>query len=269
MISSNLSTGFLTHNLRFCYIWGLLYDIFECSIYHSYYLQAFYRLCRVVFYKKKNLLSYSLYITLIVSQWLLIIILLLPPIFLNWYIQIPTEQFCLVPYTDVVAEVYHILILYVIPLLCIGISYLWITKFIRKSSHSRAITLATQQRQRNRRDLTIIKRIAILMLVLVVLRFPTVVFMIYAISIGHLYSLTFSIVGVITSACLISIGFMIIYITPQIQKHLFLGLMQHGNQINVQLPHLTIPTTIEINFATQQRKQLMTISKNIVVDQKP
>ncbi|CAF0960465.1 unnamed protein product [Rotaria sordida] len=203
-----------------------------------------------------------------IGQWLLIIILLLPPILLNWYIQLPTEQYCLVPYTDVIAEVYHIVILYVIPLLCIGISYLWVTKFIRKSSRAPTTFLATQQRQRNQRDLTIIKRMVIVVSVLIALRFPTVIFMIYAISIGHLYSLTFSIVGFFTSTCLIFIGLVIIYITPPIKKHLFLCLMQRNNQVGVQ-QHLKITMDMEINITPIQRNQLRTVSKDIVAIQKP
>src|SRR5271154_7409114 len=108
MTSSNLSTGFLTFNLDFCYAWGLLYDLFQCSIYHSYYLQAIFRLCRVVFYKKKSLLSRSLFIMFIIGQWSITIAVLLPPVFLDWYVRLPTDKFCLVPYTDIGAESYHI-----------------------------------------------------------------------------------------------------------------------------------------------------------------
>lgn len=53
MTSSNLFGGYLMQNLTFRYIWGFLYDVLECAIYYSYCVQSFYRLCRVVFYKKK------------------------------------------------------------------------------------------------------------------------------------------------------------------------------------------------------------------------
>ena len=187
MTSSNLSNGFLTYNLTFCCIWGLFYDIFQCSIYHSYYLQAFYRLCRVVFYKKKSLLNYSLFIMLIIGQWTLTISILLPPIFLKWYVHLPTEEYCLVPYTYLLPETYHISIIYMIPLVCISVVYLCITLYIRYSSRAPSLILATNQRQRNLRDLTVIKRIVILISILVALRFPTVIFMIYAVNVGHLY----------------------------------------------------------------------------------
>ena len=235
MTCSNLTTGFLAYNHTFCCIWGLLYDIFACSIYHSYYLQAIYRLCRVVFYKNKALVSYTLYIKLIFGQWFFTITVLLPPILLNRYTQIPTKTYCLVPYTDLITEMYHIVILYFIPLVCIAIIYIWITTFIRNSSRVSLHALATQQRQRNLRDLTILKRIIMLMLILFTLRFPTVIFMIYAVTTGHLYPLTFDIVGLITSVCLILIGFIIIHITPQLQKKFFMFYHRRNNQINVRV----------------------------------
>ena len=78
-----------------------------------------------------------------------------------------------------------------IPLICIAIVYVWITIFIRNSSRTASIILATNQRQRNLRDLTVIKRIVILISILVALRFPTIIFMIYAAVIGYLYPYTF------------------------------------------------------------------------------
>src|SRR5689334_1482256 len=42
MTGSNLFSGFLTYDMIFCFGWGLFYDVFECSIYYSYCLQAIY-----------------------------------------------------------------------------------------------------------------------------------------------------------------------------------------------------------------------------------
>jgi hypothetical protein len=245
MTSSNLSNGFLTFNLDFCCIWGLLYDICQCSIYHSYYLQAFYRLCRVVFYKKKSLLSYSLFIMLIIGQWSITIFILLPPIFLKWYVHLPTDEYCLVPYTDLLAESYHISTIYMIPLVCITTVYIWITMFIRRSSRTRLVILAANQQQRNLRDLTVIKRIIILISILVALRFPTVIFMIYAVTVGHLYPFTFAIVGLITAVCMIFIGLMMIHITPQLRNKLVGRLIYRDNRVHTQQTlqqRLTVPT---------------------------
>jgi hypothetical protein len=220
--------------MKFCYTWGLFYDIFECSIYYSYCLQAIYRLCRIVFYKKKFLLSYSLYVILILGQWLLILILLLPPVFVNWYARLPTEKYCLIPYTYIGPETYHIVLLYLIPLLCLATVYIWITKYMRSVTHTPALMIAAARRVRNQRDLTVIKRILMLISILIVLRFPTVIFMIHGAITGSLYPLTYGIVGIITSACLILIGLITIHITSPLRKHVLNIFLRQNNRVHTE-----------------------------------
>ena len=231
MTSSNLFGGYLMKNLTFCYTWGFLYDFFECAIYYSYCVQAFYRLCRVVFYKKRSLISYSIYTKLCIGQWLFTFLLLLPTLFL-YYIRLPTETYCLVPYTDIHGQIYLILALYLIPLVSIIAVYVWITTFIRESSRATTAIILAQQRQRNLRDLAIIKRIVIIISVLVVLRFPTIIFITYGLIVGELYLLTYAIVGLITSICLILIGLITIHTTPSIRKHIFTIFNIDENQVN-------------------------------------
>ncbi len=252
MTSSNLFNGFLVTNLDFGCIWGLFYDISQCTIYHSYYLHSFYRLCRVVFYKKKYLVSYSLYKILIIVEWLTVVVLLLPPLFLNWYAHLPTENYCLIPYTYVGPEIYHILVLYAIPLTVIIIIYIRISIFIRDSSRRTVIIIAASRRQRNQRDLTILKRVVVIVSILIVLRFPTIIFLIYGIIVGDLFPLTYSIVGLITAACLIMIGLITISITPQLRKTTIRFFKCHNNRIDEQprlLTQLNL-TNPQVNIGT-------------------
>jgi hypothetical protein len=81
--------------------------------------------------------------------------------------------------------------------------------------------------------------------------------MIYAVIVGHLYPYTFSIVGLITSACLIFIGLMMIHITPQVRDKLFLYFNYRDNRVHTQRTlqqRLTVPasTTRAHNATTQQ-----------------
>ncbi|CAF1033432.1 unnamed protein product [Didymodactylos carnosus] len=218
MTSSNLFGSFLIANMNFCYVWGLLYDVFECSIYHSYALQAFFRLCRVIFYKKKYLLKYRLYIRLIGVQWMLSFLLLLPAILLKHYTQLSNQKYCLIAYTDVPMQIYVIFILYAVPLICIVITYLCITFHIRRTSTATiTVTVARRQRQ-NLRDLTVLRQIVLLITILAILRLPTVIFMADAAIAHQLYEFTYEIVGLITSVCLIIIAIITLYITPQIRN---------------------------------------------------
>ncbi|CAF1418410.1 unnamed protein product [Adineta steineri] len=232
MVSSNLFNGYLLHDIHFCYVWGLFYDIFECSIYYSYCLQAFFRLCRVVFYKKRFLVSYSLYNVLIIVQWILVFSLLVPTLFLQWYIRLPTETYCLIPYTDTYASTYLIIVLYLIPLIFITTIYIWITLYVRQSSHPTATGLTINRRQRNLRDLTVIKRIIILISILMILRFPTIIFIIYGVIAGHLFAYTYAIVGLITLLCMIFIALITIHITPELRNNILNLMTSRDNRVD-------------------------------------
>ena len=264
MTISNLSTGFLSNNLGFCVTFGLFYDMFECSIYYSYCLQAIFRLFRVVFYKKKSLTTYSKFIVLTLAQWLLVIILLLPPIPLKWYIKLPTETYCLIPYTNVGAEVYHIIFIYLVPLICISVIYAWVITFVRYISRKSSVMIASKQRQRNLRDLTIIKHIVISIAILITLRFATVIFMVNGIIVGHLYPLTYGIVGLITSTCLIVIGLMTIYMAPPLRRNtliIFMCRNCEGNPENTPQKSSQIPIAIVDNILANRQERLTNTSE--------
>ncbi|CAF1125964.1 unnamed protein product [Adineta steineri] len=227
MISSNLFHKLRLIHINICSICGLLYDIFECSIYYSYCLNAFYRLIRVIYYNKRSLLSYNLYKLLILIQWLLIILLILPTYFLKWYIHLPTEKHCLIPYTNIIGSIYLILFLYLIPLLTIIIIYVLITNHIRSPT-----IIRIQERQRNLRDLTAIKRIIVCVLMLIILRFPTIIFVIFDLINGDLNYLTCPIAGFVTAICLILIGILTILATKKIKKNLLKHLNYPSTQIH-------------------------------------
>ncbi|CAF1443184.1 unnamed protein product [Didymodactylos carnosus] len=197
MTLSNLFGSFLIVKMKFCYVWGLFYDIFECSIYHSYTLQAFFRLCRVIFYKKKHLLKYRLYIRLIGAQWMLSFLFLLPAILLKHYTQLPNQKYCLIAYTNVPIQIYVIFMIYTIPLISILTTYLCITFYIRRTSTATTIATITRRQQQNLRDLVVLRQIVLLITVLVILRFPTVIFIVDAAITHHLYKLTYEFVALI------------------------------------------------------------------------
>jgi hypothetical protein len=213
------------------------------------------------------------YILLIIGQWLLSIIVLLPPIFLNWYVHLPTDQYCLVPYTALLAEMYHIMIIYTIPLVCISIAYVWVTIFIRDSSRTATIILTAKQRQRNSRDFTVIKRIVVIISILIAMRFPTVIFMIYAVSVGHLYPLTFGIVGLITSICFTLIGLITIHITSQLRENLLVFIIRRDNRVRGRPAleqRLAKPAaTMCAHVATAQQNTSMSIRKEAIAEEKP
>jgi hypothetical protein len=58
--------------------------------------------------------------------------------------------------------------------------------------------------------------------------------MIYGVIVGSLYSLTYGIVGVITSVCLIFIGIITINTTSQLRKQVLVLFLHQNNRINAQ-----------------------------------
>jgi hypothetical protein len=58
--------------------------------------------------------------------------------------------------------------------------------------------------------------------------------MINAVIVGHLYPLTFGIVGLITSVCMIFIGLMMIHITPHLRNNLFIYTIYPNNRVHTQ-----------------------------------
>ncbi|CAF0784545.1 unnamed protein product [Adineta ricciae] len=226
MVSSNVFKPFLLRNIDFCYIFGLFYDIFECAIYYSYCLQSFYRLCRIIYYKVRFLLSWRFYRVLILIQWFITIILLLPTLFLKWYIHLPGESYCLIPYDNLIGSFYLILVLYSIPLITMIVIYIWITRYIRTRTNIRAT-----EKQRNLRDFTAIKRIIVCVLILISLRFPTIAFIFYGIGNGYLFIWTYAIVGLVTATCLIFIALMSISMTNKFKKLVSSFFIGTNNQV--------------------------------------
>ena len=145
---------------------GLIYDVCECGIYYSYFLQAIFRLFRIVFYQKRILVNYNLYQVLILLQWTINLVCLLPPFFCHWYVNLPTEHYCLVPYTPIGPAIYQMITLYLIPMICIATIYIWISFYIRRSSHAVTNILSGNQKRRNDRDLAMIQRLILMIIIL-------------------------------------------------------------------------------------------------------
>jgi hypothetical protein len=116
----------------------------------------------------------------------------MPTIFLKWYIILPGENYCLVPYRNITGSIYLIIVLYSIPLFSIILVYILITKYIHSTTMIRI-----RERTRNLRDLTVMKRIIACVLMLILLRFPTIIFILFGVFNGYLYFLTYPIVGLL------------------------------------------------------------------------
>ena len=90
-------------NTKWCRWRGFLIHGMLCVLYDSYVLQAIYRLCRVVFYRRKCLHSFPLYCLLLIIESIFGIISISPVLIRNDVIYLQSEYYCQTPFTNIPA----------------------------------------------------------------------------------------------------------------------------------------------------------------------
>lgn len=220
MITSSLF-GFMHTNTElnkdtiWCRWRGFLVHGFLCALYDSYVLQATYRFCRVVLYRHKNLFHFPLYCVyiLIISSFSLISI---SPVFIRGdVIYLSTEYYCQTPFTNIHAILYIAIRLFFIPIALIAIIYVCLLRYIRQ----RNLFLYRHRRTKcTRRNLVVIRRLLLMLTVLILLGFPSVIFLIIFIFTGYLVSLTYRIGWLSVSFSLVFLAYMLIQLTRPLRK---------------------------------------------------
>lgn len=211
----------LLGNLRFsfvfddhwCRIRAYLTHVCFCAFYHSFVLQAIFRLFRIVFYQYQILQSFTLFFISIIIQWILSFVFILPNLFAEDF-QYRHEEFnCWIASDNLRGLFFATMMIYHNPLLMIFLIYFVIIRYTRRVRH-----LQRYRKNSNRRDLIILKRIVLLGFITIGIGLPTVItvliYMItkYTIPYGyHLQGLSISIGVLIGSVSLI-------FINPQIQR---------------------------------------------------
>lgn len=79
---------------QWCHIKAYFFYVRGCGFFYSYLLQAIYRLCRIVFYRKPILQSYKLYVYGIFIQWLLSFLQVIPVLLLGTFQYLPHDYHC-------------------------------------------------------------------------------------------------------------------------------------------------------------------------------
>ncbi|CAF0980662.1 unnamed protein product [Didymodactylos carnosus] len=195
---------------QWCIGRGYLLFVFINAIYLSYCLQAFFRLCRIAFYKCKYLQMFRNYLLFILVQWSLSFLLILPMRIRRFIVYLPNEFYCQVPMTNLKAIVFSILGVYFIPLCLICIIYIWIIVYIRRQS------IIHIRRQQNIRDSRILKRICFIISILLALGIPSIIFVILFTITVRLHSMAYRIGWFTISLSLVFIALSSVYLIPQV-----------------------------------------------------
>jgi len=207
-------------NTIWCRWRGYFIHGFLCALYDSYILQAAYRLCRVVFYRRKHLHSFLLYSFLVPTESLIGVMCISPVLFWNKVIYLPSEFYCQTPFTNIPAITYIAIRLFLLPLVFIALVYICLLKHIRQSNSS-STTMGDDHRRRskqNTRDLIVIRRLLIMLGVLILLGLPSIIFLSILIVTGYLIPVTYRIGWLSVSFSFVFLAYMLIQLTSPLKK---------------------------------------------------
>ncbi|CAF2486153.1 unnamed protein product [Rotaria sp. Silwood2] len=218
---------------RWCQIRTYFVHVCLCTLYYSFILQAIFRLFRIVFYKYKTLQSFSIFISGIIIQWILSFLFLLPNLLLDDFQYLPFEYNCWIAFENIRGLIMVIIIIYGTSTFSISFMYMYIIRYIHQSNN-------IHQRRQNssKRDLTILKRLVILVTVVAGLGFPTVIVIFIYVCTNYIIPFAYHIQGVSLSIGAFTASISLIFITPQIQELL----KRSPNQVQ---PIATIAFTID------------------------
>jgi hypothetical protein len=207
-------------NSKWCRWRGFFIHGFLCALYDSYILQAGYRLCRVVFYRHKNLQSFPLYSLLVPIESLFGVVSISPVLLRGDVIYLPSEYYCQTPFTNIPAICYIALRLFFLPILFISLVYIYLLKHVRQTNSS-ITTINENHRGRSKqdtRDLIVIKRLLLMLSVLLLLGLPSIIFLSIFMITGHLISITYRIGWLSVSFSLVFLAYMLIELTNPLRK---------------------------------------------------
>jgi hypothetical protein len=198
---------------RWCEARAYFAHVCFCAFYYSFALQAIFRLFRIVFYKKKILQSFGVFMIAIFLQWFLSFVFILPHIFLNDFQYQSFEYNCWISFKNIRGMLSAILIIYGGPLLIIFVTYIYILRYVR-----RTITTKRKRKKSNKRDVIVLRRIVILVLILIIIGVPTLSVLVIYIITGYLTPLAYDIQAVNISIGLVTTIITLVFVTPQIRK---------------------------------------------------
>ncbi|CAF0935180.1 unnamed protein product [Adineta steineri] len=210
-------------NSSWCTSLGYLPPILIGCIYWAFANQAFFRLCRVVYPNIKWLQSYRLFIILPLIELILTCILMSLILFLHSVVYLPTDYYCFVPITNIYSMLWLAFNGYGNQIGILSFIYIRITIFLRRQANTQ--TLIVKQRQD--RDLLVIRRILITVSFLISLGMPAMGFLVVSLITNKDYLLTFPVLFFFVGISMAGVCLLTIIFTPQLKK-IVMKIIQHN-----------------------------------------
>lgn len=206
-------------NTTWCIWRGFFIHGFLCALYDSYMLQAGYRLCRVVFYRRKRLHSFPLYSFLVPIESLFGVVCISPVLLRGDVIYLSSEYYCQTPFTNISAIIYIALRLFLLPILFIASVYIYLLRHVRQSNCLPTTNHSCRKRSKqNQRDLIVIKRLLLMLSILILLGLPSIIFLTILIITGYIIPVTYRIGWLSVSFSLVFLAHMLIQLTHPLRK---------------------------------------------------
>ncbi|CAF1412856.1 unnamed protein product [Adineta ricciae] len=205
-------------NRSLCIFKGYFIVSICCATYSSFVIQAFYRLCRIVYHNYRRVQLYWFYLIVTPIQLTAGFLLASPVVIWHDIGYIPNDYYCYIQFTNFRATMWSAFSAYGIPIVCLLMIYTRITLFIR--NHSVRQTNIAIQRQN--RDLAAMQRIIVNVGILLTLGLPTLIllFVLLITRFEHPLLHRTMWLDVEVSMAILSVG--MIWMTPQL-KDIFLG----------------------------------------------
>ena len=156
----------------YCQIRAYFLLVSVSAIFCSNALQAVYRLCRVIFYTKRSLLSFQLYKLLIILQWMMCFFIKIPALSLGYFKYSPHDHYCQVEYTNFRILPVNAFFDYIIPMSITTGCYVYTLRKLRGENRD---VMTQIQQTRARRDVIILSRICLLLGILLIIFIPSIV----------------------------------------------------------------------------------------------
>jgi hypothetical protein len=146
-----------------CQFRGYLLLSIHVTLYWSFALHAFYRFIRVIFPKSHRLHELSIYIYFFIPGQFFISFVSVFPLFrgFNVIYLLPNEPYCTASYNGLPSLIYMPIVAFILPLMVISLCYICI---LYRTNHSQ--TCIRPYQQRNRRDILVLRRIIIILVIL-------------------------------------------------------------------------------------------------------
>lgn len=164
----------------FCRLRGYFSMVAIGGIFYSNMLQAIFRLCRIVFHTQPLLQKFKLYCIMVIVQWIISCLSIIPNFLLNDFEYFLYDFQCAISFFNRRGLYYSVLMTYLIPIVVTIGSYIYTVRKTRQMTYNLRHHVTQVQLSIARRDTIVLFRICILLIPMLTFCVPsTIVYIIH------------------------------------------------------------------------------------------